>query len=82
MPIYKYKCQECGYMFSLLRDLNDTSEVKCEKCGGKAKKMISSVAVKFNAPGFYSTTVKNNSLKENTKKVEPKKDTSTEKKGS
>ena len=84
MPIYKYKCEECGYVFTKLMDINDTSEVRCEKCGGRAKKLISSVAVKFNAPGFYSTTVsnktdkKNNSAKEKTdssngKKSESKK---------
>jgi putative FmdB family regulatory protein len=72
MPIYKYKCEKCGYVFTLLRDLNDSSEVKCEKCGGSAKKMISSVAVKFNAPGFYSTTVKNTDSGKGNKESENK----------
>ncbi len=82
MPIYKYKCEKCGHVFTLLRNLNDTDEVKCEKCGGKAKKIISSVAVKFNAPGFYSTTVKNDDSNKDTKSSEGKtKNESAKKKG-
>ena len=59
MPIYNYKCEVCGHIFSVLKDINDSSDVKCEKCGGKTKKLISKVAVRFNAPGFYSTTISN-----------------------
>ncbi len=71
MPIYNYKCEVCGHVFSVLKDINDSSEVKCEKCGGKTKKLISKVAVKFNAPGFYSTTVSNSNT-QNSKSSEGK----------
>ncbi len=72
MPIYNYKCEVCGHVFSVLKDINDSSEVKCEKCGGKTKKLISKVAVKFNAHGFYSTTVSNSNI-QNHRKVKVKK---------
>jgi putative FmdB family regulatory protein len=80
MPIYRYKCTECGYEFSLLKNINDTSEVKCEKCGGKAKKLISNVGVKFNASGFYSTTVGKGALQSKSATSGSKKDKATSKK--
>jgi putative FmdB family regulatory protein len=80
MPIYRYKCTECGYEFTLLRSVNDTSEVKCEKCGGKAKKLISNVGVKFNAPGFYSTTVGKGTSQNKSNTSKPNKDKATSKK--
>ncbi len=79
MPIYRYKCEDCGEIFTLLRDLNDTSEVRCAKCGGRAKKLISNVGIKFNAPGFYSTTV-SKKASDSKKEESPKKEKSETKK--
>lgn len=41
MPLYDYQCQECQHQqeeFFKLSDLPET--VKCEKCNGEAKKII------------------------------------------
>jgi len=36
MPIYEYKCQECGEVFDkLVRSTAAKAEVECPKCGGK-----------------------------------------------
>lgn len=36
MPIYEYKCQECGEIFEDFRALHDNDdEVVCPKCGAK-----------------------------------------------
>lgn len=34
MPIYDYKCVQCGNRFDLLRSLSSRDEVKCPRCGG------------------------------------------------
>ena len=35
MPLYEYKCEECGKMFEqLMRSSSDQPDV-CPKCGGK-----------------------------------------------
>ncbi len=34
MPIYEYKCIECGEKFELMRNFsNDDTDIKCPKCG-------------------------------------------------
>ena len=36
MPIYEYKCQDCGTKFEkLLRRSAETAEVNCPECGQK-----------------------------------------------
>ncbi|MFH1647111.1 MAG: zinc ribbon domain-containing protein [Chloroflexota bacterium] len=36
MPIYAYKCRQCGEKFEQFRGIYDTdSEVECPKCGTK-----------------------------------------------
>ena len=34
MPIYDYKCAQCGHRFDLLRSISNRDPVKCPKCGG------------------------------------------------
>jgi putative FmdB family regulatory protein len=43
MPIYEYRCSECGEKFEkLVRLSTSTSEIECPKCGGrKVEKLIS-----------------------------------------
>ena len=43
MPIYEYRCKQCGNKFDKLVKLSTkTSEVKCPKCGAhKAEKSVS-----------------------------------------
>jgi len=54
MPIYEYRCKECGERFEkLVRFSTSTSEIKCPKCGGqKVEKLISAFSAKIS-----STTV-------------------------
>jgi putative FmdB family regulatory protein len=36
MPIYAYKCKDCGAQFELLVGVtSDSNEIRCEKCGSK-----------------------------------------------
>lgn len=43
MPIYEYRCLECGEKFEkLVRFSTPVSEIKCPKCGGReVEKLIS-----------------------------------------
>ncbi|MBL7063133.1 MAG: zinc ribbon domain-containing protein [Anaerolineae bacterium] len=44
MPIYEYRCHECGEKFEkFVRSMNNPEpEIKCPECGGqKVKKLLS-----------------------------------------
>ena len=34
MPVYDYKCMQCGHRFDMLRSVSARDEVLCPKCGG------------------------------------------------
>jgi putative FmdB family regulatory protein len=44
MPIYEYKCEDCGYTFDKLVTHHDT-DVNCTICQGDVKKLMSAFAV-------------------------------------
>ena len=39
MPLYDYRCTQCGHRFELLRSISDRDNVKCEKCGGEVARV-------------------------------------------
>jgi putative FmdB family regulatory protein len=47
MPIYSYKCKDCGEQFDLLVGMTaQKTELKCSKCNGKnIEKVISTFSV-------------------------------------
>jgi putative FmdB family regulatory protein len=55
MPIYEYRCQECGKTSELLQRMSDPPMAACPLCGGPVKKLISSPAVQFKGSGWYVT---------------------------
>jgi len=66
MPIYRYVCDNCGAEFTVMHGMNVTPEVRCEKCGGIARKGIGRVGISFKGSGFYINDSKssNNSTSE------------------
>ena len=55
MPIYEYRCDECGASFEVMQRMSDDPLVKCEKCGGALRKVMHPVAIHFKGSGFYTT---------------------------
>jgi putative FmdB family regulatory protein len=55
MPIYEYKCQQCGKRTELLQRFDDAPLAACPECGGEVKKLISSPAFQFKGSGWYVT---------------------------
>jgi putative FmdB family regulatory protein len=52
MPIYEYRCLECGEKFEeLVRSMNNHKpEVKCPECGGrKVEKLLSSFRCRISS---------------------------------
>lgn len=55
MPVYDYKCENCGKFEYTQRITEDPLKV-CPNCGGAVQRLISrNVAIIFKGSGFYKT---------------------------
>ena len=56
MPIYAYRCENCGVQFERQQSFQDAPLKTCPECRKKAlKKVIAPVGIVFKGSGFYST---------------------------
>lgn len=55
MPIYEYRCDECGHTFDVFQKFSDAPVETCEVCGGHVTKVLHPVAIHFKGSGFYTT---------------------------
>ena len=55
MPLYEYKCTQCGEQIEIIQKLSDPPYSHCPKCGGAMRKLHSAPALQFKGPGFYKT---------------------------
>ncbi len=56
LPVYEYKCPECGELFDRIQPMNAEKVSDCPKCGAAAKHVFSSrVAVVYKGWGFHHT---------------------------
>ncbi|NLU50074.1 MAG: transcriptional regulator [Syntrophomonadaceae bacterium] len=55
MPIYDYRCANCG-RFEIRQRITAPVLQECPTCGGRVERLISrNVGIVFKGPGFYST---------------------------
>ena len=53
MPIYEYKCSNCGH-FEQKQGIKDEPLSKCPTCDGPVQRLISkTVGIIFKGSGFY-----------------------------
>ncbi|MCY7287916.1 MAG: FmdB family transcriptional regulator [Cryobacterium sp.] len=81
MPTYSYRCTECETAFDIQQAFTDNSLTECPTCGGKLRKVFSSIGVTFSGSGFYSNDARSDakrslerSAKTSDKKSETKSD--------
>ena len=55
MPLYEYRCEDCGVRFERRQHINDDPVEVCPECGGKVHRMIHPVGIIFKGSGFYVT---------------------------
>lgn len=55
MPIYEYKCLDCGVNLEKMQKVSDAPLTVCEKCGGKLEKQWSLSGFQFKGAGWYVT---------------------------
>lgn len=56
MPVYTYRCENCGIQFEKQQSFTDNPLKTCPECRKKAlKKVITPTKVIFKGSGFYAT---------------------------
>lgn len=56
MPIYTYRCGNCGVQFDQTQKFSDPLLTKCPECGKKTlQKVYQPVGIVFKGSGFYAT---------------------------
>jgi putative FmdB family regulatory protein len=55
MPIYEYKCADCGAHLEKMLRISDPPLTVCENCGGKLEKQWSLSGFQFKGEGWYVT---------------------------
>jgi putative FmdB family regulatory protein len=56
MPVYEYRCSECGLSFDLIQPVDAEKTAKCEGCGAQARRVFSPrVAIRYEGWGFNAT---------------------------
>lgn len=82
MPLYDYRCQDCGHEFEVLQAVNDPAPDSCPTCGNKqVKKKVVAPSFTFKGGGWYKDLY-GSSGKSSSEKAAPKTESSTPKKES
>ena len=62
MPIYEYRCDNCGHEMEVLQKVNEPPLVTCPECAAEAlKKKISAAGFRLKGGGWYETDFKSGS---------------------
>jgi putative FmdB family regulatory protein len=71
MPLYSYRCDNCGVQFEQRQHFTDAPLVQCPECGEDAlRKLYQPVGVVFKGSGFYATDHRSPSGQTSAKKAE------------
>ena len=54
MPIYEYRCEECGD-FEEMQRITDPPLSRCPKCRRKVRRLISNTSFQLKGSGWYVT---------------------------
>jgi putative FmdB family regulatory protein len=55
MPLYEYRCAECGDVFEVIQKVSDEPLTVHKNCGGAVERLLSPSALQFKGAGWYVT---------------------------
>jgi putative FmdB family regulatory protein len=62
MPVYTYRCENCGVRFDRQQSFHDKPLTTCPECRKKSlKKVFQPVGIVFKGSGFYASDHKSSS---------------------
>ena len=53
MPLYAYRCTQCGHKFEKIQSFSDEPELVCAKCGGVLERPLTAPRLQFKGAGWY-----------------------------
>jgi putative FmdB family regulatory protein len=79
MPIYEYRCSECGQDHEVLQKVSEPPLTECPACGKPAlQKQLSAAGFQLKGSGWYATDFKGSGKKPVEKKADAKTEAKTE----
>ena len=64
MPIYEYRCLECGFQDEFLQKISEPQLTICPTCGKETfRKLLSAAGFQLKGSGWYATDFKNSGTK-------------------
>jgi putative FmdB family regulatory protein len=55
VPLYEYKCLNCGRLMERIEKVSGPHLRKCPHCGSKVEALLSAPAIQFKGSGWYVT---------------------------
>lgn len=53
MPLYEYRCKQCGHQFEKIQSFSAPEEKECPVCHGEVERLLSAPAIQFKGSGWY-----------------------------
>ena len=53
MPLYAYRCTQCGHKFEKIQNFSAEPEVACPQCGGLLERPLTAPTLQFKGAGWY-----------------------------
>ena len=53
MPLYEYRCEQCGRLTEKIQKFSDPELTVCPYCGGALARTLTAAAVHFSGGGLY-----------------------------
>jgi putative FmdB family regulatory protein len=82
MPLYEYRCEQCGEQFEVMQKFSDEPLTTHPNCGGPVHRLLSAPALQFKGSGWYVTDYAKGSAKPASDNGAPAKSDTTTKAGS
>jgi putative FmdB family regulatory protein len=71
MPIYAYRCEDCGFQKDVLQKMSDPLLTVCPSCNKETfKKQLTAAGFQLKGSGWYVTDFRNNDVKPGAKSGE------------
>ncbi|HEY1429623.1 MAG TPA: FmdB family zinc ribbon protein [Candidatus Tumulicola sp.] len=70
MPLYDYKCTQCGKVSEVRHGFDETHAEACPACGGALARVFNPAPIVFKGSGFYVTDSRKSSASGSSKPAE------------